>query len=37
MIPDTAARFAEFERLNTGSFMKEGGRQPKMPRRKIFD
>ena len=37
MILDTAAWFAELDRLNTGSFMKAGRRQPKMPRRKIFD
>jgi antitoxin VapB len=37
IIPDTATWFAELDRLNTASFMKGGRKQPKMPRRRIFD
>jgi antitoxin VapB len=37
LIPDTATWFAELDRLNAASFMKEGRRQPKTPRRKIFE
>lgn len=37
IIRDTASWFAELDRLNTGSFMKDGRKQPKLPRRKIFD
>lgn len=37
IISDTATWFAELDRLNTGSFMKDGRKQPKMPRRKVFE
>jgi len=37
IIPDTAAWFAELDRLNVEPFMKGGRRQPKTPRKKIFE
>jgi len=37
LIPDTATWFAELSRLNTEPFMKNGRKQPKTPRRKIFE
>jgi antitoxin VapB len=37
MIRDTAAWFAELDQLNVEPFMKEGRKQPKTPRRKIFE
>ena len=37
MIRDTATWFAELEKLNVEPFMKEGRKQPKTPRRKIFE
>jgi len=33
---DTATWFAELDRLNTGPFLKNGRKQPKAPRRRIF-
>jgi antitoxin VapB len=36
IISDTAAWFAELDRLNTESFLKTGRKQPKAPRRRIF-
>ncbi len=36
LIPDAKKWLAELERLNTEPFMKEGRKQPKTPRRKIF-
>ncbi len=37
MIPDTAAWFAELDRLNVEPFMRGGRKQPKTPRRRIFE
>jgi antitoxin VapB len=37
MIRDTAIWFAELDKLNIEPFMKEGRKQPKTPRRKIFE
>ena len=37
MIPDVAKWFAELDRVGGGSFMKQGRKQPRTPRRKIFD
>jgi antitoxin VapB len=37
LIPDTATWFSELDRLNIEPFMKGGRRQPKTPRRKIFE
>ncbi|HEX4074293.1 MAG TPA: type II toxin-antitoxin system VapB family antitoxin [Candidatus Acidoferrales bacterium] len=36
LIPDAKKWLAELERLNTESFMQDGRKQPKAPRRKIF-
>jgi antitoxin VapB len=36
IISDTAAWFAELDRLNTEPFLKTGRKQPKAPRRRIF-
>jgi antitoxin VapB len=36
IISDTAAWFAELDRLNTEPLLKGGRRQPKAPRRRIF-
>jgi len=36
MIPDTAAWFAELDRLNIEPFLQSGRRQPKSPRQRIF-
>jgi antitoxin VapB len=36
IISDTAAWFAELDRLNTEPFLKTGRKQPKVPRRRIF-
>ena len=33
---DTATWFAELDRLNTEPFLKNGRKQPKAPRRRIF-
>ena len=37
MIPDVAAWFAELDRLNVEPFVKGGRKQPKTPRRRIFE
>ncbi len=37
MIPDTAAWFAELDKLKVEPFMKGGRNQPKTPRRRIFE
>jgi antitoxin VapB len=37
LIPDTATWFAELDKLNIEPFMKEGRKQPKTPRRKVFE
>lgn len=36
IIPDTATWFAELDRLNTQPFLKNGRKQPRAPRRKVF-
>jgi antitoxin VapB len=36
LIADTRKWFAELDRLNSEPFMKEGRKQPRAPRRKIF-
>lgn len=36
VIPDARVWFAELDRLNDGPFMKKGRKQPRAPRRAIF-
>ncbi len=36
-VPDVRAWFAELDKLRPNDFMKGGRRQPKAPKRKIFD
>ena len=37
IIPDAATWFAELDRLNVEPFMKGGRKQPKTPRRRMFE